>query len=61
MGVENGTYKKALILGFGFGWAYLTAPLALDDMALGQLFTLRPLPMSVVQLALGKSWMDGIW
>jgi hypothetical protein len=61
LGTNDGTFKKLLILGFGVGWACATAPLALDDMALGRLFTLRPLPVSIVQLAMGKSWMDGVW
>lgn len=61
LGTNDGTFKKLLILGFGVGWACATAPLALDDMALGRLFTLRPLPVSIVQIAFGKYWMDLVW
>jgi hypothetical protein len=46
--------KKLLILCFGVGWACYTAPLALDDIAAGQLFRLRPLPVSIAELVLGK-------
>jgi hypothetical protein len=61
LGSNMGTFKKLLILGFGVGWACATAPLALDDMALGRLFTFRPLPVSFVQIAFGKNWMDLVW
>jgi hypothetical protein len=61
LGTNDGTFKKLLILSFGVGWACATAPFALDDMALGRLFTLRPLPVSIVQLAFGKYWMDLVW
>lgn len=48
--------RKAFILLYSVVWAYLTMHVFLGDLAASGAFKLKLVPVSVIGMALGRSW-----